>query len=74
MTEIEMRQRMRKLKRQELMLLLASYILSERGVITPTEKQITEIIAENYMENVAIEDLRTEIITTRERLCQKTSR
>lgn len=50
------------------MTLLASYLLEEQGIKVTTEKQIQEVIEQNYMREVAREDLMVEIINSRERL------
>jgi len=63
-----MRQKMRWMRREELMTLLASYLLEEQGIKVTTEKQIQEVIEQNYMGEVAREDLMVEIINSRERL------
>ncbi len=68
MSELQIRAMMRKMKRQELMMVLASYLLEEKGIKVTDEKQIKEVIAENYMENVAREDLCIEILNSRQRL------
>lgn len=63
-----MRQRMRKMKREDLMTLLAFYLLEEQGIKVTTEKQIKEMIEQNYMGEVAREDLMVEILNSRGRL------
>jgi vacuolar-type H+-ATPase subunit D/Vma8 len=68
MSEFEMRRTMRKMKREELMMLLASYLLQEQGVEVTNEKQLAEMIEQNYMGEVAREDLMVEILNSRERL------
>ena len=56
------------MKREELMMLLASYLLQEQGVEVTNEKQLAEMIEQNYMGEVAREDLMVEILNSRERL------
>jgi len=68
MSEFEMRQRMKKMERKDLMTLLAFYLLEEQGIKVTTEKQIQEVIEQNYMREVAREDLMVEIINSRSRL------
>jgi len=68
MSEFEMRRTMRKMKREDLMMLLASYLLQEQGVEVTDEKQLAEVIEQNYMGEVAREDLMVEILNSRERL------
>lgn len=59
---------MRKMKREELVMVLASYLLQEQGIKVPDEKQLAEMIEQNYMGEVAREDLMVEILNSRERL------
>lgn len=68
MSEFEMRRTMRKMKREELVMVLASYLLQEQGIKAPDEKQLAEVIEQNYMREVAREDLMVEILNSRERL------
>jgi TusA-related sulfurtransferase len=68
MTEFEIRKMMRKMKRGELMMVLASYLLEEQGIKVTEEKQLAEVIEQNFMDQVAMEDLRIEIMNSRERL------
>ncbi len=68
MNEFEMRRTMRKMKRQELVMILASYLLQEQGIKVTDEKQLHEVIEQNYMGEVAREDLMVEILNSRERL------
>lgn len=59
---------MRRMKRPELMMILASYLLEEKGIKVTDEKQLTEVMEENFMDSVAREDLMVEIINSRQRL------
>lgn len=68
MSEFEMRRTMRKMKREELVMVLASYLLQEQGIKQLEEKQLDEVIEQNYMREVAREDLMVEILNSRERL------
>lgn len=68
MSEFEIRKMMRKMKREELVMVLASYLLQEQGIKAPDEKQLAEVIEQNYMGEVAREDLMVEILNSRERL------
>ena len=68
MSEFKMREVMRRMKRPELMMVLASYLLEEKGVLVTNEKQLKEVMEENFMDSVAMEDLRLEIINSRQRL------
>jgi len=56
------------MERKDLMTLLAFYLLEEQGIKVTTEKQIQEVIEQNYMREVAREDLMVEIINSRSRL------
>jgi len=68
MSELKMREAMRRMKRPELMMILASYLLEEKGIKVTDEKQLTEVMEENFMDSVAREDLMVEIINSRQRL------
>ncbi len=68
MSEFEMRRTMRRMKREELVMVLAAYLLQEQGIKEPSEKQLAEMIEQNYMGEVAREDLMVEVLNSRERL------
>jgi hypothetical protein len=56
------------MKREELMMVLASYLLQEQGIVVAHKKHLDEVIEQNHMREVAREDLMVEILNSRERL------
>lgn len=69
MSESEVRSNLRRMGKEDLMKLLATYTLLEQGVtVSGDNAQLEEVIEQNYMRDVAREDLVVEILNSRERL------
>lgn len=57
------------MSKEDLMKLLATYTLLEQGItVTNDDTQLAAVIEENFMREVAREDLVIEIMNSRERL------
>ena len=68
MSESEIRKELRSMTKNDLMILLAGYLLLEQGIEVTSREQLDEVIEQNYMKEVARQDLTIEIINSKVRL------